>query len=420
VIGFNALLAGYLALFLLSTGAEVAVALIQSAYLKGHAKEVPPEFEGLIDHEKLIRTSDYTIDKLRLDLIGGLVAKAVFLYLILSGLLPWIANNMAQFPFLIQGLLFFAFLGIVAALIALPFGYYHVFVLEEKYGFNTRTIRTWLLDLLKSGALSAVLGSILLSCLLLMVEYAGKTWWIWAWAVFFCFEVLILALYPSLLAPIFNKFTPMAPGPLAEKIRDLAEQEGLRIKGVYEMDARTRSRHTNAYVAGMGKTKRIVLFDTLLSSHEEDEILAILAHEIGHIKRGHVKKQVIFLAVTSLVFLYLASWLVSWRVLYESFGFDHKPLYAGIFLTVVLWEPLGFFLSPIAAGISRRFEKEADLHATRVLGTPAPFIRALKKMAVENLSNLQPHRLYVFFHYSHPPFLQRIAVLRKAAEEGKP
>jgi STE24 endopeptidase len=259
----------------------------------------------------------------------------------------------------------------------------------------------------------------LISCLLLMMKYTGNTWWIWAWAIFFSFELLMLVLYPTLFAPIFNKFTPISPGPLAEKISGLAEREGLMTKGIYKMDAKRRSRHTNAYVAGMGKTKRIVLFDTLLDSHDDDEILAILAHEIGHIKRGHLKKQLILLASTSLMFLYLASRFVSWKVMYVSFGFEYSPLYAGLFLAAVLWEPLNFFLSPISSGISRRFEREADLHVLRVLGDPRPFIRALKKMAMDNLSDLHPHPLYVFFHYSHPPFLQRITILREKTGRGE-
>jgi STE24 endopeptidase len=408
-------LAGYLALFLFSTVAQVGVDFTQSAHLKRHAQEVPPELDGLIESGKLIRTGQYSIEKLWLDLIGGLIGKAVLLYLILSGLLPWVAKNVAHLPFVVQGLLFFSIPSMAGAFITLPFGYYHVFILEQKYGFNTRTFRTWLMDLLKSGALSIVLGGALLSCLLVMVKYTGKTWWIWAWAIFFSFEVLMSLLYPTLFAPMFNKFTPISPGPLAEKISGLAEREGLMIKGVYEMDAKRRSRHTNAYVTGMGKTKRIVLFDTLLASHDEDEILAILAHEIGHIKRGHLKKQIILLAITSLMFLYLASLLISCKVVYESFGFDYRALYAGLFLAAVLWEPLSFFLSPIASGISRRFELEADLYVLRVLGSPWPFIGALKKMAMDNFSNLHPHPLYVFFHYSHPPFLRRIAILKERA-----
>jgi STE24 endopeptidase len=408
-------LSGYLALFLFGTLAQVAVDFTQSAHLKRHAREVPPELDGLIEREKVIRTGQYSIEKLWLDLFGGLTGKAVLLYLILSGLLPWLAKNVAHLPFVVQGLLFFSIPSIAVAIIALPFRYYHVFILEEKYGFNTTTFRTWLMDLLKSGALSIVLGGTLLSCLLLMVKYTGNTWWIWAWAIFFCFEVLMSLLYPTLFAPMFNKFTPISPGPLAEKISSLAEREGLMIKGVYEMDAKRRSRHTNAYVTGMGKTKRIVLFDTLLASHDEDEILAILAHEIGHIKRGHLKKQIILLAITSLMFLYLASLLISCKIVYESFGFDYRPLYAGLFLAAVLWEPLSFFLSPIASGISRRFELEADLYVLRVLGSPWPFIGALKKMAMDNFSNLHPHPLYVFFHYSHPPFLRRIAILKERA-----
>jgi STE24 endopeptidase len=419
MINFNTLLAGYLGLFLFSTVAQVAVDFTQSAHLKRHAKEVPPELDGLIDSQKLILTCQYSIEKLWLDLIGGLIGKAVLLYLILSGLLPWVAEYVAHLPFVVQGLLFFSIPSIAGASIALPFGYYHAFVLEQKYGFNTTTFRTWLMDLLKSGALSIVLGGTLLSCLLVMVKYTGNAWWIWAWAIFFSFEVLMSLLYPTLFAPMFNKFTPISPGPLAEKISRLAEREGLMIKGVYEMDAKRRSRHTNAYVAGMGKTKRIVLFDTLLASHDEDEILAILAHEIGHIKRGHLKKQVILHAISSLMFLYFASRLISWRVMYESFGFDYSPLYAGLFLAAVVWEPLSFFLYPIASGISRRFELAADLHVLRALGSPKPFIRALKKMAMDNLSNLHPHPLYVFFHYSHPPFLERIAILKEKAGGGE-
>jgi STE24 endopeptidase len=196
------------------------------------------------------------------------------------------------------------------------------------------------------------------------------------------------------------------------KIEHLAEDEGLTLKGIFQMDAAKRSRHTNAYLSGLGKSKRIVLFDTLLEAHENDEILAVLAHEMGHLKRNHIKKQLVIMGLSSVVLFYLASQMLTWQTMYLSFSFSSMPAYVGLFLVVVLWEPVGFFLSPIAMAISRRFEREADRHAIRVMKVAEPFILALKKMARDNLSNLRPHPLYVWFNYSHPPLLERIKTLQ--------
>jgi STE24 endopeptidase len=249
-----------------------------------------------------------------------------------------------------------------------------------------------------------------------MMEHV-ELWWFWAWMVFFLFQMLVIFVYPTLLAPLFNKFSPLPPSPLREKIERLSEQEGFALKGVFEMDAAKRSRHTNAYVSGLGRTKRIVLFDTLQKSHEEEEILAILAHEIGHVKRGHVRKQIFFMGAASLILFYVAFRLMGLDVLYRTFGFEEKIPYVGLFLVAALWEPLGFWISPVGAALSRRFEKQADLHAIKGSTGPGPFMRALKKMATENLSNLHPHPLYVLFHYSHPPILHRIRSLAQASKE---
>jgi len=179
------------------------------------------------------------------------------------------------------------------------------------------------------------------------------------------------------------------------------------------MDATKRSHHTNAYLTGLGRAKRIVLFDSLMNAHEDDEILAVLSHEIGHLKRHHIAKQLALAGIMSFILLFLASRLMAWELLYRSFGFETASLYAGLFLVVMLWQPVGFFFEPLAMGLSRRFEKEADLFSTQIQGTPEPLIKALKKMTLDNLSNLQPHPLYVFFNYSHPPLTQRIGLLRK-------
>ena len=178
------------------------------------------------------------------------------------------------------------------------------------------------------------------------------------------------------------------------------------------MDAGKRSRHTNAYFSGLGRTKRIVLFDSLIQSHERDEILAVLAHEIGHFKKNHIKKQIALIASTSLLLLYLASNMIGWETMYHAFGFSVMPAYAGLFIVGILWEPIGFFLGPLGMAISRRFERDADIYGVKTVGSAGPLVRALKKMGKENLSNLYPHPLYVQFNYSHPPLLERIETLQ--------
>jgi STE24 endopeptidase len=358
----------------------------------------------------------YSIEYLRFNAIERLCGKVVFLLILLSGLLPWIAERVAHLPFVLGGLVFIALPSLVSAFAALPFGYYRVFVIEEKYGFNTRTFKLWLLDLAKTSVLSILLGAILISALLLMIEHLD-VWWFWAWLVFFLFQLLVLFVYPTLLAPLFNKFSPLPPGPLREKIERLSVREGLSLKDIYEMDAAKRSRHTNAYVSGLGRTKRIVLFDTLQKSHDDEEILAILAHEIGHLKLGHLKKQIFLMGAASLVLFFVAFRVMSLDVLYSTFGFQEKIPYAGLLLIGALWEPLGFWIAPIGAALSRKFEKQADLHAVGVMKDAGPFIRALKKMSLDNLSNLHPHPLYVYFHYSHPPILQRIQSLAEVSRK---
>jgi STE24 endopeptidase len=218
-------------------------------------------------------------------------------------------------------------------------------------------------------------------------------------------------LYPTVIAPIFNKFTPIEDSKLAEEITALSKSEGLAVKGIFQMDAARRSRHTNAYFTGLGKVKRIVLYDTLIAAHKGDEILAILAHEIGHLKRNHIKKQLFITGISSFILLYLASKMILWEGMYRGFGFSVMPAYAGIFLVAVLWEPIGFFLSPLGMALSRRFEREADHYSFKILKTSEPLVKALKKMARDNLSNLRPHPFYVWVNYSHPPLLERIKSL---------
>ena len=405
------LLVVYLVAYLLSTSLGLIIEWTNARNLRRYRGEVPGAFRGIIDENELEKMDRYTIDKTNLSYVETVIYRAIFLFVILSGLLPWLADVLVHVYFLWAGLIFFAVPGLIGAVADLPFEYYHLFSIEEKHGFNTLTRKTWLTDLFKSLLITVFIGIFLLSLLLLMIQYAGGSWWAWAWLIFFGFQILMTIIYPTVIAPIFNKFIPLEDGELSEGIRCLAEKEGFAIKGVFQMDAAKRSRHTNAYLSGFGKTKRIVLFDTLLEAHDDDEILAVLAHEIGHSKRNHIKKQLFIMGLFSLILFYLISKMISWAPMYHAFGFSGMPNYAGLFLVAVLWEPLGFFLSPVAMAVSRRFEREADRVAFNAMETAQPLVRALKKMAKDNLSNLRPHPLYVRFNHSHPPLLERIRTL---------
>jgi STE24 endopeptidase len=415
MITINTFLAAYLLIFLISSVTDIIIALINEVHLRRHGSSIPAGFEDIIDAEKLGKINDYTIEKNRLYVARTIAGKIVFLYIILSGVLPWLSEILKGTHLIWAGLIFFSIPGLAAALVDLPFNFYHIFSIEQRYGFNTRTIKTWITDFLKSFIITVILGVILLSALLVMVGYMGDSWWIWAWLVFSLFQILISILYPTVIAPIFNKFTPVEDDELKNSIRRLAHREGINVEGILKMDAAKRSRHTNAYFSGLSKTKRIVLYDTLLESHTNEEILAVLAHEMGHLKKGHIRKQLIINCIASLVFFFLASRMVSWDYLYQSFGFFSTPLYAGLFLIAIVWQPVGYFLSPLSMAISRKFEVEADGYVYSAIKTTKPLISALRKMALDNLFNLHPHPLYVRFNYSHPPLLERIRSLEKIA-----
>jgi STE24 endopeptidase len=408
MISLNGYLIAYILIYLLTVSAKMMIEKINATYLAKYGKTVPADFDGVIDEAKLKEIIRYASDNIRFSLVQKSVTKSFFLFIIISGILPWLANRLAHMDFIQAGLIFFALIGLTEVLAGLPFDYYHTFVIEERHGFNTKTVKIWILDLIKSLLVMVVLGGVLLSALLLMLKYTGRTWWIWSWAVFLCFQLLMTVLYPVVIEPIFNKFTPLEESDLKTGIEQLVEKEGFKIEGVYQMDATRRTRHTNAYFSGIGKARRIVLFDSLVESHSREEILSILAHEIGHMKKHHIKKQLVIAGLVSLLLFYAASKLITSRVMYVSFGFSNTPYYVGLFLAGILWEPVSFFISPIGMAISRKFEREADVYSIGVLKRAKPLAEALKKMAKENLSNLRPHPLYVLFNYSHPPLLERI------------
>lgn len=411
MLPLNPVLTLYTTVYLFSAAVRLAMDRLNLTRLKTTGGKVPAAFENIIDRQKLISIHRYTIDNTKFNLFRTAYNKLFFLLMVFSGVLPWMAEALARTHYLAAGLIFFAITGLFLYVLELPLDYYRHFVIEAGYDFNTKTMRTWALDIVRVLLVAAAIGTPLLASLFWLTANAGRTWWLWAWAAMIGFQCLMAMLYPTVIAPLFNTFTPLDDSELKDEIEKLASRQGVAIDGVFQMDATRRTRHTNAYFSGLGKTKRIVLYDSLIQSHSVEEILAVLAHEIGHLKKHHIKKQLALSATASLLLFYLASKLLTCRAVFAGFGFEGMPNYVGLFLAAVVWEPAGFFLMPLASYVSRKFERQADVFSTEALNTPLPLAKALKKMARDNLANLCPHPLYVWFHYSHPPLLERVGYL---------
>ncbi len=421
MVQFNSLLIAFLAVFAFRSMVQLGLNRLNISHLRNRGKEVPRVFQGAVDGKKLARISAYTADSSNFGMVVTVFSQVLLLAILLSGFLPWLSETVGRWQpgFIVRGLAFFAVLGLISNLLHIPFGLYSTFVVEDRYGFNTRSLRLWFTDWIKGMAISAILSGILLLLLLALLSYLKSTWWLWAWVVIGMFELIMLWLYPVLIAPLFNKFEPISHEALKDRIVSLVGKAGLRVKGVFQMDAGKRSKHTNAYFTGIGRTKRIVLFDTLLTSHPEEEIISVLAHEVGHWKKKHVLKQLVVLEILSLFGLYLVARLLNWPFMYQTFGFGEPVAYVGLFLVGTLMSPLGYFIHPLGSAISRKFEREADAVAVTLMGTAKPIRDALRRLATENLANLVPHPFYAWFYYSHPPPVERISRLEDMGGGGQ-
>jgi STE24 endopeptidase len=421
MIKFNGLLIAFIFLFVFRSAFQLALDLINTSYLRRHRHAVPQAFQGVVDGEKFSKIASYTADSTKFGIVARLFDQAVLLTILLTGLLPWLVDAIKGWGtgFIGGGLIFFAVLAIFSHMLDIPFDLYGTFVIEQRHGFNTRTIGLWLSDWAKGMLISSILGGTVLVVLLILVSYLETTWWILAWVVISIVELMILWLYPVLIAPLFNKFEPIADTAVEKSVTSLMERAGLVVKGVFQMDAGKRSKHTNAYFTGLGKSKRIVLFDTLLASHPEQEILSVLAHEAGHWKRKHVIKQLVLLEAFSLGGLFILSVMLDWELLYRTFGFEEQIRYVGLLLAPIVLSPLSYFLRPLGSALSRKYEKEADDVAVSLMGTPEPVRDTLIRLSADNLANLAPHPIYAWFNYSHPPPVERIERL-EAMRKGDP
>jgi len=421
MIQLNGLLITFLILFLFRLLLKETLTWINIRHLQRHGHQVPEMLRGEIDAATLFRMTDYTVTTSRFASFEGIIDDLLTLTILLSGVLPWLTAVIAgwHLHFVLSGLIFFGFLALAGSVLDMPFDLYRIFKIEKRYGFSTMTFRLWLTDLLKNMGVSVILMGVLGGGFLALIHYAEESWWFWSWLFFAVFQLLMLWLYPVVIAPLFNRYEQIGDQDLKEAVMDLANRTGLKVSGIYQVDEGKRSRHTNAYFTGMGKTRRIVLYDTLLASHSREEILAVLAHEIGHWKKKHILKQLIFMELASLGVFYLFSLLLNWPLLYFTFGFPEEVTYAGLLLIGILAGPLFFFLTPLSSAALRRFEREADDYSRSLMGTAAPMVQALKRLAKDNLSNLFPHRLYVQFYYSHPPLLERIGRLLAPPKDNR-
>jgi STE24 endopeptidase len=391
-------------------------------YLKRYGKTVPLEFEGVINPDLLGRISAYTFEKSRIGIVESVISSAVTIMFFFGGILGsydrWVGSMSGSF--LSGGLLFFLPLLYAELLIDIPFSLYRNFRIEKKYGFNTMSLGLWAADLAKSAVISTVLGGIVLAGALAIVRYSPAWWWLWVWMFFLAFGIFVMYLAPYVIEPLFFKFEPLKAEGLEDKVRELMERAGLKVSRVFQVDASRRSRHSNAYFTGIGRVKRIVLFDTLLTQMSHGEILAVLAHEIGHWKKRHVMKGIVLTETLALIGLFIAYRLVSWEGLPALTGLPAASFYARAFILGFAGTLAAFLLTPLFTAVSRRYESEADRFASALTGLPEELASSLIKLSSENLSNLHPHPLYAKFYYSHPPVVERIRKLNAGAGSPEP
>lgn len=386
-------------------------------------QDIPSVLANHIDQATHLKSIAYNNDRARFGLIvRGL--KALLLWvLILSGTFS-ILESWLQVQFQLSGLhhsvLYVGVVGFLLFLIGIPGSLYSQFVLEARYGFNKMTAKTFCLDLLKSLFLSALLGVPLLYLVFWLYQTAGAWWWLVAFAALFSFELLLSAVYPTFLAPLFNKFTPLEDGTLKSAIMALAKKIRFKLSGIYTIDGSRRSAHSNAYFAGIGRFRRIVLFDTLRAQLTEPEIIAVLGHEMGHNKMRHVQKGLILSLLLTFLGFWLLKLLITWPPFYQAFGAGAPTPHQALVLFALASGHFTFVLTPFKSWLSRRYEYAADHFAVKVTGKAPAMIGALVKLCKENLANLTPHPLYSSYYYSHPTTVERIGALQKLQQPNVP
>ena len=413
----NAFTLAFLAALVLATATRIWLALRHIRHVSAHRERVPPEFAESVPLAAHQKAADYTRARTRLGILDTLVSAAVLLGFTLGGGLAWLYDAWArafEAGGYAHGIALILSVAAITGLVDLPFSIYRTFVIEAKFGFNRMTPALFVADLAKSIALGLAIGVPLLLAVLWLMARMGDLWWLYVWLTWVGFNLLMLVAYPTLIAPLFNKFTPLADATLQTRIERLLAKCGFRSKGLFVMDGSKRSSHGNAYFTGFGAAKRIVFFDTLLSRLAPSEVEAVLAHELGHFKRRHVWKRVAWLFLASLGFLALLGYLIGEPWFYEGLGVHRQSTAVALVLFFMVVPVFTFLLAPIGSVYSRKHEYEADAYAASH-ASGEDLVRALVKLYQDNAATLTPDPVHSAFYDSHPPAALRIARLQALA-----
>ncbi len=372
-------------------------------------KPLPTDLKDLYNKEEYKKQQSYERENSVLSLIHSGISTIILILLINYGIFGKLYAFVSSFTDnkLLVTLLFFGIIGAGAEVISLPFTIYSTFVIEEKYGFNRMTPRLFVIDKIKSWLLAIVIGGSILAAITWFYQVAGKNFWVYAWIFVSAISIFIATFYTSLLLPLFNKLTPLPDGELRQAIEEFAKKAGFQIENIYTMDGSKRSTKANAFFSGLGPQKKVILYDTLIEQLDKDEIVAVLAHEIGHYRKKHITKGLAISVLEIGFLLWLFSLMVNSPLLSKALGYEGISFALGLFAFSILYSPISLIINLFTGAISRKFEFEADSFAKQY-GLAEKLISALKKLARNHLSNLNPHPIYVMFHYSHPPLRERV------------
>jgi STE24 endopeptidase len=387
--------------------------------VKNITNDIPKEFTNYFDKEKYDKSQRYLKANTNFSLISSSITLIIQIIFIVLGGFNYINNVVISFGFgnIITGLIFANFLFLASEIIKIPLSLYSIFVIEEKFGFNRMSLKTFISDWIKSQVITLSIFSIMFSLILWFFTNASNLAWIYAFITVIIFQLFLTFIAPVAIMPLFNKYTPLQDGQLKTSIETYAKKENFKMKGLFKMDNSKRSNKSNAFFTGFGKYRRIVLFDTLIQKHTVEELTSILAHEMGHFKLGHIIKHMIFSFASTGLMLYILSVFVNKVWLYKAFLLTSQPIYAGMIFFAFLYSPISLILSVISSYFSRKHEIEADAYAATTYQHPQDMIIALKKLSVDNLSNLYPNKFKVFLEYSHPPVLERIKAINNISQK---
>ena len=391
---------------------DVVVDILNTRHVK---TELPEEFRDCYDADKYKKSQEYLRENTRFGIVSDSIMTPITIVFILFGGFNFVDQFARSFHLgsILTGLIFAGVLMLASQILMIPFSIYGTFVIEERYGFNKTTPKTFVLDILKAWLLIAVIGGIILAVVLWFFEKAGPWAWLYCWVAITLFQLFLMFIAPVVIMPLFNKFFPLEEGDLKNAINDYASAQDFKMKGVFTMDGSKRSTKSNAFYTGFGRFRRIVLFDTLIEKQTTEELVSVLAHEMGHYKKRHIFKSMVISVLTTGLMFYILSLFINNRDLFAAFGMQEISIYASLLFFAFLYSPIEMILSVFGNILSRRNEYEADSYSVKTYKKPLSMIAALKKLSVENLSNLTPHPLKVFLSYSHPPVLERIRAIRK-------